>query len=260
MKHSRRMLLVPEEMMNLIYQKTNLETSPLVRSMSALNQQIDRNLDDANLSSEVKLKNHEQHFRRFLNLQDKKESYIPKVQIHPGTTTPPMVTQEPQQKLTQEQPQVAQPPPTVLDQQIIKSIPKRFQNQAEGLLEWIRKSPEAITWDERGVVSLEGRPIRGSSITDLMSDIVRTRKGFLPTGRDEFTKVLAKLNTPEDFVRNEDRRKLISLYKAGLPATPSFYDSPPSTPPSPPHKRVPQRRRSKVSSKGKRGLEWMPYD
>ncbi|KAK3735535.1 hypothetical protein QZH41_005012 [Actinostola sp. cb2023] len=92
-----------------------------------------------------------------------------------------------------------------------------------------------------GVWSLwYGTPIQGSSISDLVNDVVRTRRGFSPTGRDDFTRVLAKLNTPEDFIRNEGRRKLMALHKIEdilPPSTPSLPTLQPS-PPSRPRKRL----------------------
>lgn len=254
------MLLVPEEVMNLIYQKTDLETSPLVKSMSALNHQISNNLENAKLPADIKLKNHEQYFQRFMNLQDQRESFIPRVEVHSSPEVPTVLAQEPQSQM--DQTQEAQPPRAQSldhsDKEIVKSIPGRFRNQAEGLLQWIKKFPESITWNDKGEVSLEGKSMRGSSITDLVNDVVRSRKGYSPIARDDFTKVLAQLNTPEEFVRNEERRKLMSLFKAGLPPTPGFANTIPS-PPTAPSKKRSGRRRSKVPSGTQRRLEWLPY-
>ena len=252
MKHNKKMVLVPEEVLNLIQQKAELQTSPLVKSMSSLNRQMGQTLEDSNLSNDVKLKNHEQLFQRFLNLQEQRESFVPTVKLQSTST------QE-----TPTQPQ--ETTPSVSDSEILGTVPKKFKSQAEGLLQWMKRSPETIRWDGKGVVSLEGKPIHGSSITDLVNDVLRTRKGFSPTGRDDFTKVLAKLNTPEDFVRNEERRKVLSTYKSKtrlLPSTPKDATSLFPTPPTRPRKRLVspglQARRLKVQ--GKKTLDWVsPY-
>lgn len=261
MKYSRKMVLVPEEVLNLIQQKTDLQTSPLVKSMSALNQQMSHTLADPNIPDDIKLKNHEQQFQRFLNLQEQRESYVPTVKIQSAALTqeaqPP--PQEPQEAQAQ----------SVSDSEILKTVPKRFKSQAEGLLQWMKRSPNTVQWDDRGVVSLKGKPIQGSSITDLMNDVLRARKGFSPTGRDDFTKMLATLNTPEDFIRNEDRRKLLSSQKGRarqLPTTPvtdsaALFPTPPTRPRKRPVSPSLQRRGLKTPLRGKRGLvNWLPYD
>lgn len=265
MKHSRKMYLVPEEVLHLIQQRNDIQTSPLVKTMSSLNQQINNTLQDPNLPAEIKIKNHDQLLHRYLNLQEQRESHVPTVRVQStgivpqGSQPPP----PPQEQPTQE----AQP---VSESEILKTIPKKFKNQAEGLLRWISKSPEAVTWDERGEVSLDGKTIRGSSISDLIGDLVRTRRGFFPTGRDKFTQVLAKLNTPEDFVRNENRRQLMASFKAGerlppptpLPATlpsPTLQPTPPSRPRKRPISPALQKRGLKVPPQGRKTLKWIDY-
>ncbi len=46
-----------------------------------------------------------------------------------------------------------------------------------------------------------------SNISDLISDAVRGRKNFNPTGSKEFFHVLSKINIPRDLVRNNERWK-----------------------------------------------------
>lgn len=260
MKYSRKMVLVPEEIMHLIQQRTDIQTSPLVKSMSSLNQQMDTILNDTNLPPEMKIKNHDQMFQRYLNLQEQRENHIPTVQIHSSVVSQPQESQ-PQGQQQQSKPQAIQ------DSEILDTVPKRFKPQAQGLLRWMKKSPEAVQWDEKGEVSLEGKPIQGSSIADLINDSLRTRKGFSPAGRDDFTEVLAKLNTPEDFVRNDNRRRLMTLLKAGgklPPATPqvqrsTIQPSPPTAPKKHAMSPALQRTRAKLPSRGKKTLEWINF-
>lgn len=257
MKHSRKMFLIPEEMMRLIQDKTMIQTSPLIKSMSSLNQQMNNILDDASMPAEMKIKNHDQMFQRYLNYQKQQENHIPTVKIHSSVESKP---QEPQLQKPQDGPSENKP---ISDTEILDTVPKRFRPQAEGLLRWMKKSPEAVQWDDKGEVILDGKSIRGSSISDLINDSLRTRKGFNPTGRDDFTQVLAKLNTPEDFVRNDDRRKLMSLMKAGEmlpPITPSVAAaSTLSTPPTTPKKVPYLKRRAKAPMRGKKTLDWINY-
>ena len=56
-------------------------------------------------------------------------------------------------------------------------------------------------------MKLEGEIIPQSNISDLISDALRARKNFNPTGSKEFFRVLSKINMPKDLVRNEERWK-----------------------------------------------------
>ena len=46
-----------------------------------------------------------------------------------------------------------------------------------------------------------------SNISDLISDALRARKNFNPTGSKEFFRVLSKINMPKDLIRNEKQWK-----------------------------------------------------
>ena len=56
-------------------------------------------------------------------------------------------------------------------------------------------------------MKIEGETIPGSNISDLVSDAMRSRRNFNPTGAKEFFEALNKLNVPKDLVRNEERWK-----------------------------------------------------
>ena len=79
--------------------------------------------------------------------------------------------------------------------------------RATAILNRLKERPDVITWDKTGEVKLEGENIPQSNISDLISDALRARKNFNPTGSKEFFRVLSKINMPKDLVRNEGRRK-----------------------------------------------------
>ena len=64
MKHNKKMVLIPEELFNRIQQQTDLQTTPLLKTMGNLSEQMDQTLANPNLPDDVKLKNHEQQFLR----------------------------------------------------------------------------------------------------------------------------------------------------------------------------------------------------
>ena len=82
-----------------------------------------------------------------------------------------------------------------------------------------------ITWDKTGEVKLEGENIPQSNISDLISDALRERKNFNPTGSKEFFRVLSKINMPKDLVRNEKRWKQARM-DSSLSEEGSLLDSP----------------------------------
>ena len=93
------------------------------------------------------------------------------------------------------------------DSAIVDSMPKTKRQKAMSILNRLKTRPDIITWDESGRVTLEGVKVPGSNISDLLSDAVKGRKNFNPTGSKRFFNVLSKINMRKDLVRNEERWK-----------------------------------------------------
>ena len=91
------------------------------------------------------------------------------------------------------------------DEMIVRGIPKNMTTRAQALLARLKEREDAITWDERGQVTLKGTLIPKSNISDLISDAMRSRKHFNPVGVQQFYDVLYEINVPKDLVRNEKR-------------------------------------------------------
>ena len=65
------------------------------------------------------------------------------------------------------------------------------------LLDHIRSSKKA-TWNDVGRLVVDGKPIQGSNIVDLISSVTKKRKiEVLPQGVEEFINVLRMINTPD---------------------------------------------------------------
>ena len=60
----------------------------------------------------------------------------------------------------------------------------------------------------------ENKPITGSHVVDLVNDMLRHRKGFEPVGWSVFARGLARMNVPENIVRNPQRQSAIREFKA----------------------------------------------
>ena len=80
-----------------------------------------------------------------------------------------------------------------------------MRGRATNLLQRLKTRPDLVSWDERGQVTLAGEKIADSNISDLVSDAMRKRKGFDPTGSKRFFRVLSVLNVPKDVARNPQR-------------------------------------------------------
>ena len=73
----------------------------------------------------------------------------------------------------------------------------------------------------------ENKSIPGSHLVDLVNDILRHRKGFEPVGWSVFARGLARMNVPENLVRNPQRQSAIREFKTRVrdetPASPSRW-------------------------------------
>ena len=99
------------------------------------------------------------------------------------------------------------------DKQIIDSVPKTMQNRAKLLIQKLKDHSDVISWNDNGQLVLEGSIVPNSNIVDLVNDVMRKRKGFNPEHSNTFAKALAKINVPEDYLRNPDRIDSIHWYR-----------------------------------------------
>ena len=98
------------------------------------------------------------------------------------------------------------------DKQIIDSVPKTMQNRAKLLIQKLKDHSDIISWNDNGQLVLDGSTIPNSNIVDIVNDIMRKRKGFNPEHSSTFAKALAKINVPEDYVRNSHQMDSIRWY------------------------------------------------
>ncbi len=187
------MVLVPEEMLSRYEQKQRLETSPITANMISFNKPICMMiLQQTDMYDDQKEKLFHANLERYLNLKQQKDSQIPTVQLA---------------QTTEEKTAMQELPDSV----IVETVPKRMRERATAILNRLKTRPDVITWDRSGEVKLEGRNIPQSNISDLISDAVRGRKNFTPTGSKQFFHALSKINVPRDLVRNEERWRQIHI-------------------------------------------------
>lgn len=84
----------------------------------------------------------------------------------------------------------------------VNVMPPTIQRPARQLLNMLRGRRDLISWAPNGEVTIDGKPLLGSNISDFIGDVLRLKKDAVPE-RDKFLQVLAKANVPDEFVRNK---------------------------------------------------------
>lgn len=88
----------------------------------------------------------------------------------------------------------------------------KIRKQAEDFYEYLTKR-NLIKVNEMGnLLDQNENVIRGSNITDIIEDSLRTRKRSMPPGGVEFFRILKSKNVPSGWVRNKHRLSLLNRF------------------------------------------------
>ena len=245
MKYTRRMVLVPEEFMDMLERKETIQTLPVTKKMIRLDRKMDGILDDPSKSEDVKVAQYNQNLQQFLDMQEKKRQFVPTVKIYqekttsPATLPSPAPPQPPQPTLNNqvETAQSSREHHPLPESEILDSIPKNSRSLARSMINRLKANRDQVTWNHKGEIVIDGNAVSGSNITDLIIDQLNSRKNFDPTGWRQFTESLDKINIPKHLMRNEKRLSYLS--PPSNPKTPgsslasknyAFPPTPPTTP------------------------------
>ena len=130
MKHSKKMVLIPEEALQRYEQKQRLETSPLMDTTMHKDTQISDILQRDDVTDDEKQKLFNTYFERYLELRRQKE-------------TPSPVMKEEQR---------AEPQLSYAD--VVEPIPRTMRPRATALISRLKAKPGMITWDKTGQVKI----------------------------------------------------------------------------------------------------------
>ncbi|KAJ8019009.1 hypothetical protein HOLleu_42670 [Holothuria leucospilota] len=101
--------------------------------------------------------------------------------------------------------------PAMKSDLLLANFPKSLKGKAKLLLERISDHRQSenpvIDWNAKGELLYQGETIHGSNLTDLILDVMHSRKDFNPIGWQQFIHGLADLNFPEAYVGNLMRRQ-----------------------------------------------------
>ena len=197
MKHSKRMVLVPEDFLSRLERQNKQETSPIVKGLVHLDENLDRILTRTDLADSDKQKLYHTNLEHYMGLKDQKTRETPTVNI----SLKHGLSDNTSDNTT---------PREMDDSVVLDSVPKRMRARAESVLKQLKKHPNMISWNRSGQTNLEGKTIHDSNISDLIVDALRGRQNFNPKGSREFFKILSKINMPRDLIRNESRWKQVN--------------------------------------------------
>ena len=191
-------------------------------------------LSSKQLNDEQKAKLYNQVLQRYLTYYDQRKNQP----LHVKLTTPkPVETLKPEESEETSEGSTTEAetiPTSAVEQEVMKSVPKFYKAGARQLLDKIKENRDVLNWNEKGELMYENKPITGSHVVDLVNDMLPHRKGFEPVGWSVFVRGLARMNVPENLVRNPQRQSAIREFKTRVrdetPDSPSrWIPTPPST-------------------------------
>lgn len=89
-----------------------------------------------------------------------------------------------------------------VDMESVSLLPVNVQNNAKKLMKYLRDRSN-VTWKKGGEVSIDGVPLRGTNITDLVSDVVHRTKLYSSSNLKPFLNAMVEANIPETLVKNK---------------------------------------------------------
>ena len=205
MEHVKRLVLVPEHMAENTSERKPL-VAPLTSQVNHLDEEMNSLLKRQDVTDDEKATLYNQILQRYLNYYDKRMSQPVRVSIVPP---------KPIDDKSVTQPEDSVDLPNNVEADIMESVPPTMKSRARQLVKKLKKNKDLITWDDKGQMIYEGKPVVGSNVIDLVNDALRHRKNFNPHGWRLFAKVLSDVNVPEGIVRNENRLKTIRDFKTG---------------------------------------------
>ncbi|KAJ8019438.1 hypothetical protein HOLleu_41036 [Holothuria leucospilota] len=190
MEHTKKLVLVSPEALD---RARGSRPQPLEGTkVKELEDQLSAVLNDPLLDDATKMKRYSGVLQRYTVYHAKANEPL-KVRVQPETSSR-VQPGDTLQKRT-------------IERDVIDSVPSAFKSKATQLLGKIASYDSGLDWTDRGELIVNDRVIKGSHMVDLANDMMRKRKSATPVGMDEFTKALARINTPRELIGNPDRWK-----------------------------------------------------
>lgn len=190
MKYASKMLLIPENTYSaLVNQKA--QEPPIVSELGRVESQLNSVLADPSLSVDERYAKYVQSFQRLQHLRETQRNPLP--YLAPSDPLP-KVTNPIGQKL----------PP-----EILCSFAKMNKKAGELLISHIESNP-VFQWDEKFRLIVDGQPLKGSNMLDLIHDFTKFQRGKCEPaiGSEEFGILLKQTNVPHTAIGSKTRRDM----------------------------------------------------
>ena len=175
MEHTKKLMLV-DPASYCRQQKTEYTVpNPAINTLGSLDGEM-KTILDGGYNEDEKIKLYEQALQRYMTMYRK---HIP---------TPPAFN----------------PRQVVSDEDIIGTVPNTYKTNASSILKLLKRSGR-VTWNDKGEVMYDGNIQPGTHVSDLLNDIVRSRKNFAPQGAAEFVAALKEAAVPQTVIGNKTR-------------------------------------------------------
>ena len=88
------------------------------------------------------------------------------------------------------------------DMNRVSLLPAKAQNNAKKLMKYLRDQGN-VSWTREGEVNIDGEPLKGTNIIDLIDDVVTRTKPYSNPQLNPFLNAMARANIPETLVKNK---------------------------------------------------------
>lgn len=214
MERAKKMVLIPAEGLKRFQRQMSDVASTSAGSdtvpgdpVSRLDREMSDILNEGTNDSAEKWKLYQQALQRYLYFSNDARKPL-QLEIREGgngTAAKPVESTEKAANVTETKDTGAASEGEITSQMgnVLASVPTRFINKAGLLLRSLSGAPSRLVWDKSGVISIDGVPVPGTNIVDLVNHTARSRKNFNPTGRLQFARFLHAINVPHECVGNE---------------------------------------------------------
>ena len=161
--------------------------NPGTQAMNTYESKMKDALESDN-TSDVKVQDYNQNLSRLMKYKAQSHPH-PKVQEKVKNISEPLVKTK----------------DDIIEEQLTSVLPKTFKQKGKILFEHLKKFPN-VDWTDKGELVYHGTTIKGSNMTDLISDVLRKRPTkSSPEGWRIFSSVLKHANVPKELIGNTDR-------------------------------------------------------
>ena len=185
---ARKTAFVNEMILQSLKQNQQV-VSPILKTVTKLDDKIKEVLDDNSLNEHSRVKKYSQVLQQYMNIREN---------LHTTDVTPTHVNNAVDSTSS------TRPTPLYAEESIIETVPRTFRTRAKHLLRFIKNNDE-IQWNNNGVVSYKDNVLQNSNIIDLVNDVIRPRKTSQPNNWQEFARALHEINIPKDLIGNPKR-------------------------------------------------------